>query len=64
MVRSCRVYLLIVPLFEEFKCKLVLVVDDPDEEEAVLLDRGHGQVFDVVVGQGVIGDGDTTSRVS
>ena len=42
MVRSCRVYLLIVPLFEEFKCKLVLVVDDPDEEEAVLLDRGHG----------------------
>ena len=42
MIRICRVYLLIVPFFEEFKCKLVLVVDDPDEEEAIFLDRRHG----------------------
>ena len=42
MVKVCRVYLLILPFIEEFKCKLVLVVDDPDEEEAVLLNRGHG----------------------
>ena len=40
-----------------------LVVDDPDEEEAVLLNRGHGQVFDVVVGQGIVSDGDTTSWI-
>ena len=50
--------------FEELKGELVLVVDDPDEEEAILLDRRHWQCVDQRISQGIVGDGNTTSWVS
>ena len=50
--------------FEELEGELVLVVDDPDEEEAILLDGRHWQCVDQRISQGVVGDGNTSSWVS
>lgn len=41
----------VAPAVEEVKAELVLGVDDPHEEQAVLLQLGDGQVLDVAVGQ-------------
>ena len=44
--------------------KAVLRVDNPNEQEAVGLDLVEGDILDLLVIQSVIGDGDTSSRVS
>ena len=56
--------LLVVELFEEVESKAVLGVNDPDEEETILLDHVKRQVHDLLVIQRVVGDGNAASRVS
>ena len=43
-------------LLEESERKSVLVVDDPDEEESVLLEFLERQVHDFLIGECVIGN--------
>jgi hypothetical protein len=57
-------HLLIAVSLEKMDCESVLVVDDPDKEEAVFLKIIEGQlVHDFVILKGIIGDGDTTRWV-
>jgi hypothetical protein len=44
--------------------KAVLRVDNPNEQEAVSLDLVEGDILDLLVIQSVVGDGNTSSRVS
>ena len=44
--------------------KAVLRVDNPDEQEAVGLDLVEGDIPDLLVIQSVIGNGDSSGRVS
>ena len=44
--------------------KAVLRVDNPNEQEAVGLDLVKGDILDLLVIQSVVGDGNTSSRVS
>ena len=49
---------------EEVQCELVLVVDDPDEKEAISLYMMQGQIADERISHRRVGNGNTSGRVS
>lgn len=58
-----RSYLLVAVFLEEIEGKLILVVDDPNEEEAITLHVLQGQVRDLYIIHGRVGNGHATSWV-
>ena len=54
---------LVTPLLELLEGPLVLRIDDPDEDEAVLLELGDGEVRDGVVGELAVSEGHASGRV-
>lgn len=56
-------YLPVAILVENFKCKSVLGVDDPNKKEAVSLNLVERHIKDLVIVQGVVGNGHTSGRV-
>lgn len=57
------VHELVAMLVEHVQGEAVLRVDDPNKEEALRLDLLEWQVQDILVGQGAVGDSDTSSWV-
>ena len=53
----------VAELVEEFDGKPVLGVDDPNEEEPVVLNLVKGHIQNLIVGQSVVGNGDSSSWI-
>ena len=50
-------------MLHHLECEPVLGVDNPNENEAVCLDRFKRHAQDIFVVEGLVGDSDPTSRV-
>ena len=55
--------LLVAMLLEQIESKPVLGIDDPNKQESICLDLVEGQIQNLVINQGVVGNGNTSGWV-
>jgi hypothetical protein len=60
---SNGVYDFVPPLFHQFDCEGILGVDGPDDENTVLLKFGNRDLFDELVAEGVVLNGNSSGRL-